>query len=68
MMIPAPVPGGVPCSDTCGHIDCGSARAAAHTPCVRCHQPIGYTRRFRRLSGRFDGLVEHHHCPTGQPT
>lgn len=60
-MIRSPRPNHTPCSETCTHLDCESARATAWTTCVRCGKPIGYDRPFRRLSTGFD-VLEHHDC------
>lgn len=34
-----------PCAD-CAHAYCMTERALAETPCLTCHAPIGYGRRF----------------------
>lgn len=62
-MIRSPRPNHTPCSETCAHADCITARMVAYAPCVRCDQPIGYDRQFHRLANDFN-LLEHHNCET----
>jgi len=71
-MIPAPRPNRCPCSHTCTHMDCISARLTATARCLLCDQPIGYDRPFTRQSTDRTNpswhIVHHHNCQTpGNP-
>jgi hypothetical protein len=47
--LPAPGTEYGPCVEPCEHSDCASTRELAATPCVECHEPIGYDDRFYQL-------------------